>query len=545
MSGLSVAQVGHELRTPLNAITGFARLIQTRPGHDQVLANAQHIAAAARVMLRVVDDLVDHARLAAGRLEIDGAGLVRPALLLSSLGHTAPMLLGSDQVHVKLRLDTACPVALCGDPQRLAQILLNLTANAARHTLLGEIVLECRVLDRASDAARLRFIVADTGTGIPADMNAQLGRPFVQASAAVGGSGLGLSVVRQLLELLGSSLNLVSVHGGGTLAWFDLDMPVHPPPVDAGAPAVAIFATDRRWSDTLAVHLFARGHHVTPDPRQASTWWIEPGHARERALVRLARLQRRAAHVAGHLAFKSSALAVPPGGADVTTLPATPLSGLSLLVVDDSALNRTLMQQLLNAAGARVTVAGDGALALTCARAEAFDAAVLDVQLPDGDGRALASQLHALDGCGDLPVVFVSAFIGQEFVVPVGDPRVIGYLPKPFDPDRLVGLLARKSPARTSAPAADDPAPARRASTAMRALYVQEWPRLALAVRRARSTRTLGAAVHALRGNLAWMGDREALSLAAEVEAGLHAGKSRRDLPVRALLKRARQLAGQ
>jgi CheY-like chemotaxis protein len=192
-----------------------------------------------------------------------------------------------------------------------------------------------------------------------------------------------------------------------------------------------------------------------------------------------------------------------------------------------------------------VTLAADVAQALALAAAQRFDAAVLDIQLPGGDGRGLATQLQGIEPGRPLPVVFVTAFVGAEDADGARTPGVLGCLPKPFDPERLVGLLRRAAagPAGPAA-AASGPAASPAAPAAVAALYRREWPQLARAVRQARSRERLAQAVHALRGALAWMGDRAALALAAEVESGLHAGRERRGLPLRALLKRARALAG-
>ncbi|OYU74492.1 MAG: hypothetical protein CFE45_34700, partial [Burkholderiales bacterium PBB5] len=228
------AMVSHELRTPLNAITGFCALAQAERDEAGLRAALSQIDDASQLMRRVIDDLIDLERLDAGKLEIRPDQLLSLAGLLSRVAALAAGLAGAPALRLYAAADDGLPDALRGDGHRLEQILLNLVANALRHTDSGMVLLAVRPQGGAPAGQQgLRFLVADTGVGMSVDDLVRVRQPFEQAGQDElrrrGGSGLGLTVVQRLLGLLGSRLQMASVAGGGTMAWFDLALPVAAP----------------------------------------------------------------------------------------------------------------------------------------------------------------------------------------------------------------------------------------------------------------------------------------------------------------------------
>ncbi len=210
-----LASMSHELRTPLTAILGYAELVIEEPDDPAaVTADAQHIRTAGTHLLRLVDQVLDLARIEAGRLEVRRHPVaVRP--LLAEVVATVTPLAHRRGNALSIEV-TPGAGALTSDPDRVRQILVNLAANAATFTERGHIAL--RVWPEGSS---IRFDVTDDGPGIPTDQQRTTFERF--RPGAGGGSGLGLAISKDLAELLGGSLSMDSAVGRGTT--FTLRLP--------------------------------------------------------------------------------------------------------------------------------------------------------------------------------------------------------------------------------------------------------------------------------------------------------------------------------
>lgn len=244
--GSAVAAITHELRTPLQAIIGFTQLARIDWPAGVDARYLQQIEQASRMMLRSVNDLLDLSHLERGTLQIEPDQDLDLAAVFAELQATADSLRQDKALTLHVNLDAACPRHLRGDAKRIQQVLLNLLANAIRFTDRGRVTLQARVVARRADALRLRLAVSDTGIGMGADELAQLLAPAGEGLAQTAGSrrsgtGFGLRIVRQLLQLMDSRLQGVSVPGGGTLVWFELwlpelNLPAEMAPVAAASP---------------------------------------------------------------------------------------------------------------------------------------------------------------------------------------------------------------------------------------------------------------------------------------------------------------------
>ena len=222
---LFVASVSHELRTPMNAILGLADLIQ----HDRQLsadvrAKVEDIQKSGEHLLTIVNDLLDHAQMEAGRLQV-----VSEAYDLHEALRTGHQLLRrraeSKPLDYRLELAPDVPQWVMGDSHRLVQILVNLLGNALKFTDRGEIVLEC-----SCSPDRIWLEVRDTGMGIPSERQGAIFETFSQADASIagrfGGNGLGLAITRGLVEAMGGQIDFESQVGQGTR--FFLWLPLRP-----------------------------------------------------------------------------------------------------------------------------------------------------------------------------------------------------------------------------------------------------------------------------------------------------------------------------
>ncbi|WP_020506151.1 PAS domain S-box protein [Lamprocystis purpurea] len=223
-----LANMSHEIRTPMNAVLGFCYLLERQPlaaaAYDLVLK----VRNAGRSLLTLINDILDFSKIEAGRMETVSAPF-RLSGLLDDLGAMMAAAARDKQLelvispHPSWRYDT-----LTGDAGHLEQVLINLLGNAVKFTERGEVELRIDLDSVQGSDVRLRFAVRDTGIGIATDQQERIFAPFSQADSSIarrfGGTGLGLTISRELVALMGGELRVKSVPGQGSEFWFVLPL---------------------------------------------------------------------------------------------------------------------------------------------------------------------------------------------------------------------------------------------------------------------------------------------------------------------------------
>jgi two-component system sensor histidine kinase RpfC len=451
-----LASVSHELRTPLNAIVGTGALLEAAAEDAEQQEMSRTVMNAARALLSLIDGILDLSRIEAGKMPV----VANDFDLAELLGQTHRMMMTQAQakdLSLTLHVAARTPLRLYGDDRRLREILLNLIANAIKFTQQGGVTI---AVDRATtdgSGDRLRFEVTDSGIGIDPEALDRIFETFEQANSKIldnyGGTGLGLAITRKLVLLLNGRIGVESVVGSGSTFWFEMDFPSERMPI----------AQSERFQGLQAVLLSKNPRAVSALVARLSDWRVpiraatqaeaaaldqlynpedtlgilslqlkasERPSGSDALLVELAmssshgfpRTQRERRFVSTLspsfsdeelMTVLSVALATGSNAATVGhELVQASLKNpeLRILVADDNRMNQLVMTKILQKAGHKVKVVGDGGAALDALTDEEFDVAIMDVNMPVMDGINVV-QNYRFGAIGDerLPILGLTA----------------------------------------------------------------------------------------------------------------------------------------
>ena len=237
-----LAMMSHEIRTPMNGVMGMTSLLADTALSLEQRQYVDAIKHSAELLMSVINDILDFSKVEAGKLNVEPI----PFDLQISVAEVAELLVPralDQKIELVVRYATDAPHRVIGDSGRIRQVLLNLAGNALKFTEAGHVVISVEAL-RTGGELRFRFEVTDTGIGIPPDKVAALFEPFTQADASTtrrfGGTGLGLTISKRLVELMGGEIGVTSAAGKGSTFWFTLPLPEDTSPAPEPIPSVAL-----------------------------------------------------------------------------------------------------------------------------------------------------------------------------------------------------------------------------------------------------------------------------------------------------------------